>query len=41
MGTHFNFYKASIKDLDAIIRLRLALLKEVGEIKSAQEEELV
>lgn len=41
MGTQFNFYKASIKDLDDIIRLRLALLKEGGEIKTAQEEELV
>ncbi|MEJ9233429.1 hypothetical protein LAV79_29550 [Peribacillus butanolivorans] len=34
----FDFIKASIEDIDKIVSLRLALLKELGELKSLQEE---
>ncbi|MGG0288902.1 hypothetical protein ABEY41_28330 [Peribacillus butanolivorans] len=37
----FDFIKASIEDIDKIVSLRLALLKELGELKSLQEEYLM
>ncbi|MFE4352226.1 GNAT family N-acetyltransferase [Peribacillus butanolivorans] len=37
----FDFIKASIEDIDKIVSLRLALLKELGELKSLQEEQLM
>ncbi|MFF2587720.1 GNAT family N-acetyltransferase [Peribacillus butanolivorans] len=37
----FDFIKASIEDIDKIVSLRLALLKELGELKSLQEEHLM
>ncbi|WP_226528892.1 GNAT family N-acetyltransferase [Metabacillus niabensis] len=40
-GIHCDFIRASIKDIDSMICLRIALLKELGEIKSSQEEQLV
>ncbi|WP_034333429.1 GNAT family N-acetyltransferase [Bacillus sp. J37] len=38
---HCDFIRASVKDIDSIISLRIALLKELGEIKSSKEEQLV
>jgi len=37
----FNFVKGSIEVIDKILCLQLALFKELGEIKSLQEERLV
>ncbi|CAM3725259.1 GNAT family N-acetyltransferase [Alicyclobacillus pomorum] len=37
----FNFIKVSIEDIDKIVSLRLELLKELGELKSLQEEHLI
>ena len=37
----FDFIKACIEDIDKIVSLRLALLKELGELKSLQEEHLM
>lgn len=37
----FNFIKVSLEHLDKIISLRLALLKELGELSSPQEEHLM
>jgi ribosomal protein S18 acetylase RimI-like enzyme len=37
----YDFSRASEKDIDNIICLRIELLKELGEIKSSQEEQLV
>ena len=41
INNNFDFIKASIEDIDQIISLRLALLKELGEIKSSQDEALI
>lgn len=37
----FRCLKASFEQIDAIIDLRLALLKEVGELHSSEEEQLL
>ncbi|HLO11823.1 MAG TPA: GNAT family N-acetyltransferase [Pseudoneobacillus sp.] len=37
----FNFIKVSLEHIDKIISLRLALLKELGELNSPQEEQLL
>jgi hypothetical protein len=37
----FNFIKVSLEHIDKIISLRLALLKELGELNSIQEEQLM
>lgn len=37
----YEFSRASEKDIENIICLRIALLKELGEIKSSQEEQLL
>jgi ribosomal protein S18 acetylase RimI-like enzyme len=37
----FNFIKVSLEHIDTIISLRLALLKELGELSTPQEEQLM
>lgn len=37
----FNFIKVTIEHIDTIINLRLALLKELDELSSPQEEQLM
>ncbi|ETT80854.1 hypothetical protein MKZ08_14340 [Viridibacillus sp. FSL R5-0477] len=34
----YKIYKVSIENIESVISLRLALLKELGEIKSHEEE---
>jgi ribosomal protein S18 acetylase RimI-like enzyme len=41
MSNEFNFIKASIEDIDKVVSLRLALFKELGEVNSPQEVNLV
>ncbi len=41
MSNEFNFIKASIEDIDKVVSLRLALFKELGEVNSTQEINLV
>lgn len=41
LSNEFNFIKASFEDINKIISLRLALFKELGEVKSSQELHLV
>lgn len=37
----FNFIKVSLEHIDTIVSLRLALFKELGELNSPQEEQLM
>ncbi|KOO48786.1 GNAT family N-acetyltransferase [Viridibacillus arvi] len=37
----YKIYKVSIENIDSVISLRLALLKELGEIKSHEEELII
>ncbi|WP_193065032.1 GNAT family N-acetyltransferase [Oceanobacillus oncorhynchi] len=41
MNSNYNFERAAIDDIESIISLRVALLKEVGEIKSTKEEQII
>ncbi|MEK4974705.1 GNAT family N-acetyltransferase [Niallia sp. FSL R7-0648] len=41
MSNKFNFIKASIEDIDKVVSLRLALLKDLSEVNSPQEINLV
>lgn len=37
----FSIYKATIKDIDKVVTLRMALQRETGEISSIQEEKIM
>jgi len=37
----YKIYKVSIENIESVISLRLALLKELGEIKSHEEELII
>ncbi|MEK5530564.1 hypothetical protein MKX79_14445 [Viridibacillus sp. FSL R5-0468] len=37
----YKIYKVSIENIESVISLRLALLKELGEIKSYEEELII
>lgn len=41
MNFEFNIRKATVQDIEEIIRLRLELFKELGEVQSEQEEACV
>jgi hypothetical protein len=41
MNLQFEIRKATVQDIEEIIRLRLELFKELGEVQSEQEEALV
>lgn len=41
MNWQFEIRKATVQDIEEIVRLRLELFKELGEVRSGQEETLV